>query len=213
MTTTKLRIIAFGCALVCASTLIYRGIHLLFPELWLPPTAEPFRQATGLRKVDPHIYDQEWFDAARAGRLDITKALLDAGFPPDSRTNSGYTALIMATYHGHHEEVSLLLHAGANPCLVDGNGNTALMGALFKGEMDVARLLLNTCPVDQANNNGQTALSFAALFGRYEIIPQLVDYGADPEHLDNQGNTALTIVQRQQNIEAATVLRRLGAKH
>lgn len=54
-------------------------------------------------------------------------------------------------------------------------------------------------PIDQVNNAGETALSFAALFGRGEILPELVARGADPNHADARGNTPLAIVLQQRN--------------
>lgn len=190
----------------------YRAAHVLFPSLWLPTSAEIFQQHDAVQRVDPHLYDSQWFDAARAGRADITDALLKAGFPVNSRTGSGYTALVLATYHGDLDEVTLLLNAGADPCISDNSGNTALMGALFKGEMPVARHLLDLCPIDLTNNAGQTALSFAALFGRLDILPELVRRGANPEHLDAKGNTAKMIVQQQGNDQAVAALEAVGAR-
>lgn len=189
-----------------------RVSHLLLPNLWLPASAEHLQSRDQVKRVDPHIYDQQWFDAARAGRQDITQALIDAGFPVNSQTGSAYTALVLATYHGQLDEVMTLLNANADPCIADNNGNTALMGALFKGELAVATELLGRCPVDQVNNSGQTALAFAALFGRLEMIPQLVKLGANPDHLDAQGKTALAIVTEQGNDQAAAALRNVGAR-
>lgn len=189
-----------------------RAVHVLLPNFWLPASAEAFQQRDAVQRVDPHLYDSQWFDAARAGRMDITDALLKAGFPVNSRTGSGYTALVLATYHGDLDEVSLLLKAGADACIPDNSGNTALMGALFKGEMAVAQHLLDLCPIEVANNAGQTALSFAALFGRLEILPDLVRKGANPEHRDAKGNTATMIVQQQGNDAAVAALEAVGAR-
>jgi ankyrin repeat protein len=190
----------------------YRAAHLLFPNVWLPASAGAFQQQDAVQRVDPHRYDSQWFDAARAGRGDITDALLKAGYPVNSRTGSGYTALVLATYHGDLEEVALLLKAGADPCIPDHSGNTALMGALFKGELLVAERLLDLCPIELSNNAGQTALSFAALFGRLDILPELVRRGADPEHRDASGNTATMIVRQQGNDTAVAALEALGAR-
>jgi uncharacterized protein len=44
------------------------------------------------------------------------------------------------------------------------------MGAIFKGDTAISAHLMNThCPIDEANNAGETALSFAALFGRLDL--------------------------------------------
>jgi ankyrin repeat protein len=86
------------------------------------------------------------------------------------------------------------------------------MGALYKGELTIARRLAKTrCPIDQMNNAGETALSFAALFGRLEILPELVARGADPNHVDARGDTSLMIARKQGNAEAAAALRKVGA--
>jgi uncharacterized protein len=162
--------------------------------------------------VDVRKFDREWFDAARAGRWDITQALLDAHFPIDATTRQGYTALILAAYDEQPDTLRRLLAAGANPCLADRNGNTALMGALYKGETDIARMLMNTsCDINQVNNAGETALAFAALFGRFEMLPELVQKGADPNHTDARGNTAMRTVLAQGNDAAVRALRRVGA--
>jgi ankyrin repeat protein len=162
--------------------------------------------------VDAHRYDQEWFDAARAGRLDILQALYEAHYPINSRTSAGYTAVILSAYDSQPEALDYLLRIGADPCSGDRHGNTALMGAIYKGNLTIARRLLAThCPIDQVNNAGETALSFAALFGRVEILPALAARGADPNHIDARGSTPLAVVLQQGNEDSATALHKLGA--
>src|SRR5258708_16756454 len=163
--------------------------------------------------VDIRKYDKEWFDAARAGRWDITQALLDAHFPMDATTPQGYTALILAAYDEQPDMLRRLIAAGANPCLADRNGNTALMGALYKGETDIARTLMDTsCDINQTNNAGETALAFAALFGRFDLLPELVKRGADPDHMDARGNTAIQRVGAQGNEAPWRALGHVGAQ-
>jgi uncharacterized protein len=194
--------------------LILAGLasYFCFPSLRLAAHAGQLQPLTGLQAVDAHRYDQEWFDAARVGRIDILGALYDAHYPLDARTHSGYTAVILAAYDEQPAALDYLLRAGADPCLGDRNGNTALMGALYKGELAIARRLLKTrCPIDQMNNAGETALSFAALFGRLEILPEMVALGADPNHVDARGDTSLVIARKQGNAEAAAALRKVGA--
>jgi ankyrin repeat protein len=196
--------------------LILAGLaaYFSFPSLRLPADASQLQSLPGLQQVDAHRYDQEWFDAARVGRVDILGALYDAHYPLDARTHAGYTALILAAYDEQPAALDYLLQAGADPCIGDRNGNTALMGALYKGELTIARRLLKTrCPIDQMNNAGETALSFAALFGRLEILPELVALGADPNHVDARGDTSLVIAAKQGNAEAAAALRKVGATH
>jgi ankyrin repeat protein len=183
-----------------------------FPSLRLMARAGKISEIPRAQWVDAHRYDQEWFDAARVGRMDILRALYEAHYPIDSQTSAGYTAVILSAYDSQPEGLDYLLRVGADPCLGDRNGNTALMGALYKGNLAIARRLLAThCPIDQVNNAGETALSFAALFGRVGILPQLAARGADPNHTDARGNTPLAVVLHQGNEDSAIALRKLGA--
>ena len=157
-------------------------------------------------------YTDDWFAAARAGRTDIVQLLVDAHFPIETKTSEGYTALILSAYDNHPDTLKALLAAGANACAADQHGNTALMGALFKGETNIANMLIDThCAIDQTNNAGETALSFAALFGRLDMIPVLVAHGANVNHVDARGGTALQMALAQRNTSAADALRQAGA--
>jgi len=157
-------------------------------------------------------YDDDWFDAARVGRVDILRALHEAGYPIDAANRSGYTAVILAAYDEQPAALDYLLSTGANACLGDHHGNTALMGALFKGESEIARRLLETtCPIDQTNGAGETALGFATLFNRIDLIPVLVKHGADPNHVDRRGQSLLQLARAHDNLEAADALQRAGA--
>ena len=65
------------------------------------------------------------------------------------------------------------------------------MGAAFKGYADIVALLnQQPCSVDQANRFGQTALMFASLFGRTEVVEQLRKQGASPDAQDASGRSA-----------------------
>jgi ankyrin repeat protein len=162
--------------------------------------------------ADAPRYTDDWFAAARAGRTDIVQLLVDAHFPLETKTAEGYTALILSAYDNHPDTLKALLAAGANACAADQHGNTALMGALFKGETNIANTLINThCAIDQTNNAGETALSFAALFGRLDMIPVLVAHGANVNHVDARGGTALQMALAQHNTSAADALRQAGA--
>lgn len=198
-------------ALVVAIVLL-AGAYACLPQLRLWTHAGALRQVSNAQWVDAHRYDAEWFDAARAGRVDILRALHDAHYPIDARNQSGYTAAVLAAYDEQPEALDYLLEAGANACLADRHGNTALMGAIYKGHADIARRLLRAgCPIDQANNNGETALAFAVLFGRSSLLADLAHAGARLDSRDAQGQTPMAIAIKQGNQEMVTALRQLGA--
>lgn len=187
-------------------------VYWCCPSLRLMVRAGKISEIPRVQWVDAHRYDPEWFDAARVGRIDILRALNEARYPINSQTSAGYTAVILSAYDSQPEALDYLLRIGADPCLGDRHGNTALMGALYKGNLAIARRLLATrCPIDQVNNAGETALSFAALFGRMGILPELVARGADPNHPDARGKTPLAIVQQQGNDDSVLALRKVGA--
>jgi uncharacterized protein len=86
------------------------------------------------------------------------------------------------------------------------------MGVIYKGQLDIAKMLLQLhCDVNATNNAGETALAFAALFGRFGLFDDLIAHGADPNHVDARGNTALAILQAQGNSAGIEALRAVGA--
>ena len=141
------------------------------------------------------------FDAARLGRDDMIRALLQAGADSAAQDAKGYTALILATYHDHRSTAALLVDQGADIDQPDaGRGNTALMGVAFKGFGDLARQLLAAGADPHATNKaGQTALMMAALFGHADIVDALLERGADPHQQDSAGNSALSVAASQGN--------------
>ena len=132
-----------------------------------------------------------YFDAARRGDLDMLNTFVDSGYSLNTQDDKGYTALILAAYHGQGAFVERLLSAGADACVQDKRGNTALMGAIFKGELKIAqRLLATDCNPDQRNGAGQTAAMYAGLFKRIELLDVLKAKGADLNAEDPVGNSA-----------------------
>jgi hypothetical protein len=162
---------------------------------------------------DAASYSDSWFAAARAGRTDILDGMIDAKFPINATTTEGYTALTLSAYNHAPASLDLLIKRGADACIADKRGNTALMGALFKGDIEIAKTLSTTsCDIDQVNNAGQTAVSFATMFGRLDMLPVLLARGADLNHTDANGRTPLALAIEQRNTAAADALKQLGAR-
>lgn len=149
-----------------------------------------------------------YFDAARAGNIELLSAFYEAGVNANVADEKGYTALILAAYHGHQKAVTYLIDtAHADTCQEDNKGNTALMGAIFKGHLTVAKqLMFADCNVDAQNQQGQTALMFASLFDRQELVRELIASGANPQHTDLSGNTVADIALSQGNYTLAQAL-------
>lgn len=149
----------------------------------------------------PERIQELLFDAARLGRTDMVPALIQAGADIAARDESGYSALILACYHGHEDTAAMLLELGAPVDQPDAaRGNTALMGAAFKGLGGIAERLLEAgAEPDVVNHAGQTALMFAALFGRAALVDELITRGADPHLIDAAGNSAVSVARSQAN--------------
>ena len=148
------------------------------------------------QEIRQHLADY-LFEAARIGEDNIIREFALSHYDLNVRDEKGYSALILAAYHGHSSTVDLLIKNKADPCAKDNNGNTALMGALFKGELSIARKLATAdCDPDLRNNAGQTAAMYAAVFGRVEILQQLKDRGANINAKDASGNSAASLAAK-----------------
>jgi uncharacterized protein len=119
----------------------------------------------------------------------------------------GATALLRAAKAGDAAAVRLLLDHGANPNLPNIQGITPLMAAAGLGSNEIdTRGRFKTQPeqiacidllvkagadVNAHDNNGQTALHGAALFGYDDVIKDLVAHNADVNAKDKKGMTPL----------------------
>ncbi|OQR88935.1 protein kinase [Achlya hypogyna] len=125
---------------------------------------------------------------------------------------------------GHEEAVKLLLDAGADVCCVDHVGCTALQNAASQGHESIVRRLqvagssvaqrnkMGRTPRDVAATNGHTAIvrsfdfQIHALEPRYLIeavatgdiatVKELMVHGADPNAVDEAGETPLHVAVR-----------------
>lgn len=191
-------------------------VVVTFTSFYTSAAAETTAQANtqqSATRPNMETLKARYFDAARDGDSAMLGAFYQAGLDVNVADEKGYTALILAAYHGHSDTVNFLIgEANANPCQEDNRGNTALMGAIFKGHVSVAKqLVFADCDIDEENAQGQTALMFASLFDRQEIINTLIDKGANPAHMDKAGNSVADIALSQGNYELAKVLREQNA--
>lgn len=129
--------------------------------------------------------EPDLFDLARVGDL---RELADyiASHPQvdfDARNHRGYSALMLAVYHGHRDFAEAMLRAGSEVESADSMGNTTLMAAAFKGERGILELLIGFgADPNRHNQAGMDALDWAVTFGRRVSIQYLsgLDHGKRP---------------------------------
>lgn len=138
-----------------------------------------------------------WFEAARRGDAEALAALVRAGADVEATDPRGFSALVLASYHGHVAATRLLLAAGARPDGM-GDGDSALMGVAFKGHVALAELLLlaGADPL-RANAGGRTALMLAAEHGHQAIAELLASHHANGGDTDAAGDTAAALARAQ----------------
>jgi ankyrin repeat protein len=138
--------------------------------------------------------------AARQGRVEKVRALLDAG----AKANIGWDGpLVQAAQHGHPEVALLLLRNGAN---VHHNNDAALHWASARGHIGVVNVLLDHGA--DVSSRGGAALTWAAKHGHIEVVRALISAGAD---VSSQNNAALMWAVMFELTDVARVLLRAGA--
>ena len=130
------------------------------------------------------------FDACREGDLVTLKEIYEA--TPElinSPNKGGYLPLTLACYYGRLDIVKFLADKVDD---INGNSNygTPLMAAAVKGHAKISEVLLN----HKANPNGTdgnntTALHYAIMFKKKDLIKVLINAGADITLKDNNGNS------------------------
>lgn len=172
-----------------------RSLYLLFFLLVSPVIAIQVPNTDNGRQIKQQLDNYLW-NAARVGDSNVINSFITAKYNLNVQDENGYSAVILAAYHGHQVTMINLLNGGADPCLQDKHGNTALMGAIFKGEVKIAHLLIAAkCNPDARNNAGQTASMYASLFKQHALLAELKAKGADMHVTDTNGNNVNTLAQ------------------
>lgn len=126
--------------------------------------------------------------AARRGKVEQLRALLDDGANIERKNNHGHTALVQAAGCGRSECVQLLLDRGAD--VNAGRRVSALAYASLNGHMECIRILLDYgADIDLPSYYGMTPLMCACFHGRNECVALLLERGADTTVIDSDGQT------------------------
>uniref|UniRef100_A0A3B3R7C1 Ankyrin repeat and sterile alpha motif domain containing 6 n=1 Tax=Paramormyrops kingsleyae TaxID=1676925 RepID=A0A3B3R7C1_9TELE len=166
--------------------------------------------------------------AARFGHLNVAHILLENGAEINSKNRMGASLLTMAARGGRTNMVKLLMESGAfvddydHLEMPEGNGNnnnngssgrepldiTALMVAAQHGFESTVRLLLEWGADANVSlrTTGWSSLMLAVLSGKVGVAQQLVERGADPDHLNVLSKTAFEIALQLQQKDVKSYL-------
>ncbi|XP_022796987.1 caskin-1-like isoform X2 [Stylophora pistillata] len=134
------------------------------------------------------------FQATSNNNLECVQFLVTSGANIDARDNVGRTPVALAAYQGWHDGLYYLLAKGANCLIADNDGRLPLHAATyFSNEKSLEVLLqhLSFQDVDVRDNEGMTALHWAAFHGRTGHVRLLVEKKADLLSRDTDGKLPL----------------------
>lgn len=152
--------------------------------------------------------------AVHFGRLDVVRLLLAArDIDVNVRQQNGGTPLFLAVQNNFPALVELLVSRGADVNLTLNDGTSPLCSAAYLGNTEVVRrlLLAPDIQVDHTTHEQVTALVFAVQHRSKDIVEILLDKGANPDIVDDEGVAPLHIACIHGFTEIAVVLLNAGA--
>ena len=153
--------------------------------------------------------------AAHFNYAEIASLLIKSGADLNSRSiinDAGEAPLHWAARRGNSDAIEVLVNAGANLDMqTTDRGLTPLMRAL---ESDTNSVFIETITFlleggadpNVQDNNGNTALHYAARFGRDYAISPLIEHGATLDLQNNDNQTAYDIALAKNNSTAIQML-------
>lgn len=129
--------------------------------------------------------------STRNGDAALLIHLLQQGAWLDSVDAEGNTLLMQAIAEFENGVASILIDAGARLDTRNRHGDSALQLAALKGNVEIVKRLLESgAKVEQ---DGWTALHYAAYSGHSQIAALLLDHSADPDAIALNGATPLML--------------------
>lgn len=175
----------------------YKGFGSLIQDLL---ARAPNTEVKGGAGITPLIA------AAAHGKHKAVRSLLERGARTEATDPNGCTALVRAAWRGHTKAVEALLEGGANIEAKDSKGWKSLQRACRYGHTRTAQVLLQ-----RGAKVHPIYLETTSERGRPDILPLLMQAGADIEYKSSNGTTALMRSAYRDDPEVARVLINHGA--
>lgn len=138
--------------------------------------------------------------AAQHGHTGVLTTLLAHGADPNIPNFRGETSLDLAAQYGRLQAVQMLIRAHPEllkPFQYESTGHLSpLHLASRNGHTNVVEVLLSAGVNVNILTSSGTALHEAALCGKDPVVKTLLDAGADLEATDNEGRTALDLLEQ-----------------
>ncbi len=158
--------------------------------------------------------DSPLYVAARLGRLEAVRKLVQYGASLEAANDSGHTPLMAAVVAENVEVVRFLLGAHASiKASTPGTGQTVLHWALAHPPKSpeavaaiVRQLVASGANVNEKSRDGTTPLMQAAWFGSDPVLNALLESGADPRMADSRGRNPAQLARERGHATAATLL-------
>jgi ankyrin repeat protein len=187
-----------------------KKIYILFLVLLLA-----LCQSVQAQKIAAADDELELCKAAYYGELERVKTLLESGADVNAWRSLGshdHTPLMYAVYMGHFELAKILIEAGADINAAHSTDHTVLYHALESPQLrtEVIQLL-----VDAGVNMDHTPLIWAIKNNSSkvpEIMPMLIEAGADVNARDKFSTTALILVVKYRKKQLVDTLLCSGAE-
>ncbi len=153
----------------------------------------------------------QFIESSKKGNLQQIKYIYSQGIDIDLADKHGRKAIVEAVKFHQLKILAFLISNGAslNDLISD---MTPLMWAAYFNNLTATRLLINSkAKLNIVNSRSWSALHYAALLGRKDILKELVRAGADVNIASETGLTALMKCAGLNHSDALKVLLDLGA--
>lgn len=141
------------------------------------------------------------FWAVRKNNLEMTKLLIQSGAITNVLNDDNITIMHLAIYNKNLEFVNELIKLGVS---LNDPGHLNLLYAAEVGSPEIVNALIHAnvddkCKIDinEANEEGLTALMGAIIDERLDVFEMLVKEGADINKVDNKGRTVLVYIKEE----------------